>query len=114
MNVRETTPKLAEAIDLTHESQHLKELKGFDSEITWMIYKPKCAQYPILLQSVTTISIHTYFGFIKELQIAVMVVSTVQINFSRAIKILTRKDGLINTNIAYSILKKYSKKADRA
>ena len=114
MNVRETTPELAKAIDLTHERQHLKAMKGFDSGLTWMIDQPKWAPYPIIHHSGTTIGFHTYCGFIKELEIAVMVVSTVQINFSRAIKILTRKDGLINTNIAYSILKKYSKKADRA
>lgn len=114
MNVRKATPELAAAIELTHERQYLKAMKGYDSGLTWMIDQPKWTPYPIIHHGGTTIGFHTYCGFIKELEIAVIVVSTVQLNFSRIIKILTKKNGIINTNVAYSIFKRYSKKADKA
>lgn len=108
MNVREAPPTLAEAMALSHEGQNITAMKGFENALTWMIDQPKWAKHPIIHHAGTTIGFHTYCGFIKELEIAVIVVSTVQVTFSKVLKMLLKHDGLINTNIAYSIFKKYN------
>lgn len=101
MGLRETT--LGASISLTHEGQQIKAMKGFEQAIGWMKDQPKWSRYPIIQHPGNTIGFHTYCGFIKELEIGVVAISTIQLNISRMIKMLLQHDGLINTNIAYSI-----------
>lgn len=111
MGVRDTSPTLANAMHLSHQGQGFKAMKGYESALTWMIDKPKGLTYPIIHHGGNTIGFHTYCGFIKELEIGVIAVSTVQISFPRIMKMLLKHDGLINTNVAYSIFQHHQKKS---
>lgn len=111
MALRETA--LRDSIDFTHEGQKVKAMKGFEQGIGWMIDRPKWSSYPIIQHGGDTMGFHTYCGFMKELEIGVVAVSTVQLNVSRAIKMLVQHDGLINTNIANSIFQDHLRKKNR-
>src|SRR5690625_254932 len=108
MGLRDTP--LNDALSLTHEGQKMKAMKGYEMALAWMIDRPKWTPYPIIHHGGTTIGFHTYCGFIKELEIGVIAVSTIQITFARIIKMLVKHDGLINTNVAYSIFKEANDK----
>lgn len=112
MGLRETSESLATAMEITHEPQGVKAMKGYEGALTWMIDQPRWAPHPIIHHGGTTVGFHTYCGFMKGMDVGIIVVSTVQISFTRIIKMLVKHDGLINTNIAYSIFKHLSEKAD--
>lgn len=114
MGLRETSESLASAMELSQQAQGIKAMKGFESALTWMIDQPDWAPQPIIHHGGTTVGFHTYCGFMKGLNVGVIVVSTVQISFTRMIKMLVKHDGLINTNVAYSIFKHLHEKADGA
>lgn len=101
MGLKDTA--LADSMALTHENQHIRAMKGFDSGLGWMMDRVKWTKYPIIQHGGTTIGFHTYCGFIKELGIGVVAISTIQLNLARMFRILLKQDGLINTNIANSI-----------
>lgn len=111
MGMKETA--LADSITLSHQSQHIKAMKGFDSALCWMIDTPKWTTYPIIQHGGTTIGFHTYCGFIKELEVGVVAISTIQFSFSRMLKVLLQHDGLINTNIANSIFQYHLQQKNR-
>lgn len=111
MGLRETN--LRDSIELSHEGQGIKALKGFEQGIGWMIEQPKWSKYPIIQHSGNTIGFHTYCGFMKDLEIGVVAVSTIQLNVPRMIKMLVQHDGIINANIANSIFQHHVRTKNR-
>lgn len=101
---------LQEAISLTHQVQGVKAHKKVQMGLSWFIEEKKWSSYPIIHHGGTTMGFHTYFGFIKEEQIGVVIFSTIQLKTLRLIKMLLNITGGINENIAEAIFKEYFSK----
>ncbi|MBB6452597.1 CubicO group peptidase (beta-lactamase class C family) [Salirhabdus euzebyi] len=102
-----TDNPLKEAIAFTHQDQGVKAFKGVNMGLSWFIEEKKWSDYPLIHHGGTTIGFHTYFGFIKELQIGIVMYSTVQMSLLKILKILLRLSDGINENVANDICKDY-------
>lgn len=98
---------LQEAIELTHTNQSIKAQKQVNMGLSWFIEEKKWSNYPLIHHGGTTMGFHTYFGFIKEEQIGIVMFSTIQLTTFRIVKILLGLSGQINENIAETIFKDY-------
>jgi CubicO group peptidase (beta-lactamase class C family) len=98
---------LKEAIELTHTNQSIKARKRVNMGLSWFIEEKKWSSYPLIHHGGTTMGFHTYFGFIKEEQIGIVMFSTIQLTIFRIVKILLGLTGQINENIAETIFKNY-------
>ncbi|WP_078543018.1 serine hydrolase [Litchfieldia alkalitelluris] len=74
---------LKEAIDLTHTYQSIKAHKMANMGLSWFIEEKKWSKYPLIHHRGTTMGFHTYFGFIKEEQIGIVMFSTIQLTTFR-------------------------------
>ncbi|SER25508.1 CubicO group peptidase, beta-lactamase class C family [Gracilibacillus ureilyticus] len=105
MGMRESS--LHDAINFTHQNQGVRVMKGMNMGLSWFIEERKWSEYPIIHHGGTTIGFHTYFGFIKELQIGVVMFSTIQLGIWRLLKMLLRLAEGVNENVAIAIFKEY-------
>lgn len=101
---------LADAIKLTHQDQNVKIMKNMKMGLSWFIEQKKGFDYPIIHHGGTTFGFHTYFGFIKELQIGVVMFSTIQLSAWRIIKMLLKLADGVNESVALSIFDQYIEK----
>lgn len=99
---------LADAISLTHQDQNVDIMKNMKMGLSWFIEQKRELEYPIIHHGGTTMGFHTYFGFIKELQIGIVMFSTIQLKAWRIIKMLLNIANGVNEDVALSIFKQYS------
>ena len=98
---------LQEAIALTHKAQSIKAHKKVHMGLSWFIEEKKWSKYRLIHHGGTTMGFHTYFGFIKEEKIGIVMFSTIQLTTFRLVRMLLQLTGLINENIAETIFKDY-------
>ena len=108
MGLRESS--LTEAITRTHQDQNVEIMKNMRMSLSWFIEQKKGLKYPIIHHGGTTFGFHTYCGFIKELQIGVIMFSTIQLKTWRIIKMLLNLANGVNEDVALSVFKQYSEK----
>ncbi|MFE8699875.1 serine hydrolase domain-containing protein [Cytobacillus sp. FJAT-54145] len=98
---------LKEEIDLTHQLQGVKANKRIQMGLSWFIENKKWSSYPLIHHGGTTMGFHTYFGFLKEEQIGIVMFSTIQISTIRLIKMLLGLSGTVNENHAEFVFKEF-------